>query len=583
MNETDKKWLIKSENMILGPYTKEEVEQLVSDSIISINDEITEPFTFWWGLRDHPEFKDFAQHVKMQTRITHLITGIGSRLSTLTGKTAKDQKTTTHTLTPSNAPVKDAVFQTVDTKKSMSDAGSVRKDFSEKAEFQAKLESRKVAAKKTQRIVKGFWLGIIVLSLSVLFYIAYNEFVLPSKRKQKAFVNVKYLGMQAYQTGDYTKAFEYLSEGLKENVLEDSEKVALASLLLRTQKAVKAHEILRRLPAELASSMEVLSLKGLWNLVDRNYELAEEFFLKAKTEEEKQEKGLPFRSLLNLTLLHYIKGDFPSAIELADQLTLSGYERGFLYYLKTLVRLAKGEDIESVSQDINTFVKIDPEYRQEFSVLLAWINREDKQKREDYIKKALNEDPYFISEYHYNLLIGNWLLDWKWLLPYCKGVFEKDPENPLLNSFYGFCHIKSQNRREAQRYLETARKQASDNPLVTSVLAYSLIEGGNLARAESLLDMIQEHGQTYPVLYVLKARIYALKEEWSLVILTLKDLLSVDSGHISGNGGLAYASFQTGNHRDYVIHRERALRMYPHYKTLLVLKKAKGKGRGFSK
>ena len=354
--------------------------------------------------------------------------------------------------------------------------------------------------------------------------------------------------------------------------LKDPGKLALASVLLRRRETEKMKGVLNGLSADLSNSMEVLFLKGLGHLIERNFEAAETFLLKAKEMEEKQIEGSPFRSLVNLALLNYIKGDFPSAMEFIDQLTLSGYERGILYYLKTLVRLSKMEDIESVSQDINTFVKIDLEYHQEFFVLMAWINRKDKKKREDYIKKALNEDPYFISEYNYDLFIGNWLLTWQWLLPYCKSLFEEDSEDPLSNSFYGFCHIKNQSGREAQKYLETARKQASDNPLVTSVHAYSLIESGNLARAESLLEMIQEHDRIYPVLYILKARIYALKEEWSLVILALKDMLSIDSGHISGNGNLAYASFKTGKYRDYVIHRERALRRYPHYKSLLNLK-----------
>ena len=72
------------------------------------------------------------------------------------------------------------------------------------------------------------------------------------------------------------------------------------------------------------------------------------------------------------------------------------------------------------------------EYRQEFYVLLAWLNRKDKTKRENYIKKVLNEDPYFIQEYNYDLFTGHYLLDWSYLMPYCKNLFEEDSENPLL-------------------------------------------------------------------------------------------------------------------------------------------------------
>ena len=114
MEDINKKWLVKSDSVILGPYTAKEIKQLVSDSLISINDEVTEPFTFWWTLQDHPEFKDFAQNVTIQTRVTHLITGVKSRLQTITGKTEKSaEKTQTITSTVSSS-VEEAVFQPVD-------------------------------------------------------------------------------------------------------------------------------------------------------------------------------------------------------------------------------------------------------------------------------------------------------------------------------------------------------------------------------------------------------------------------------------------------------------------------------------
>ena len=573
MEDANKKWLVKSDNVILGPYTAKEVKQLVSDSLVSINDEVTEPFTFWWTLRDHPEFKDFAQNVTLQTRVTHLITGVKSRLQTITGKTEKNLEKT-QTITSTDTPVEEAVFQSVDTVKQ--DTLTTKEKTPKKADFHSKLENKREAAKKINNIIKMLWKSVVIVSLGILLYIIYNEFFIPSKKTVQTLINVKQLGMDAYKKGNEAEAFKHLSQGSKKNLLGGEEKVALASLFLQKRDTEKTNEILKSLPHSLFNTEKVHSLKGLAYLSEKNFQVAKSFLLKSKELEEKSNKA-PTRSLINLALVNYMQGNIPSAQTFIDQLIKSGYERGIRYYLEALSYLAvKSADTKKVLEDINTFIEVSPEYRQEFYVLLAWLNRKDEVKREDYIKKVLNEDPYFIEEYNYDLFTGHYLLDWSYLVPYCKDLFEEDPENPLFNSFYGFCHIKSNRTRQAQIYLETAKKQASDNILVTSIYVYSLIEKGALEQAESLLEVIQSHGtHKHTIPYTLKARIHTLRKEWRLVATTLTDLLVIDSVHPSGNGGLAQASFHLGNRKDYLTYKERTLRLYPHYKTLLTLQTTK--------
>ena len=575
MEDINKKWLIKSDSAILGPYTAEEIKQLVSDSVISINDEVTEPYTFWWTLQDHPEFKDFAQSVSLQTRVTHLITGVKSRLHTLTGKTEKNTyEIQTVTTTDTNPPVEEAVFQPLDLKGQKTPAP--QKDVPKKGAFQSKVESQREAARKIHSIIRKLWQSIVIVSFGILIYIAYNEFFLPSQKTEQTLVNIKKVGMTAYKSGNETEAFKYLSQGLRENLLEGEEKVALASLLVQRRETEKASEILNTLPHSLFNTVKVLSLKGLTHIIDSDFKVAESFFLQSKDLEEKS-NAAPINSLINLVIVNSMRKNIPAVTDFINQLIKAGYERGLLYYIQTLNSLtAKEIDREKVLKDINTFIKIDPEYRQEFYVLLAWLNRKNKAKREEYIVKVLNEDPYFIEQYDYSLFTGAYLLDWTFLMPYCKSLFEENSENPLFNSFYGLCHIKSRQKRQAQIYLETARKQASDNPLITSIYAYNLIENGELEQAKSLLEVIQSHNTaSYTIPYVLKARIHKLKREWELAVMTLKNLLAVDLAHLSGNAEMAYANFHLNRTQDYLTYKERALRQYPHYKSLLTLQTPK--------
>ncbi len=64
--QNNKKWLIKSENKILGPYNFEQVENLIFKKQISLIDEIRDPDTRWLYIRENPEFKNVINDVRAQ-------------------------------------------------------------------------------------------------------------------------------------------------------------------------------------------------------------------------------------------------------------------------------------------------------------------------------------------------------------------------------------------------------------------------------------------------------------------------------------------------------------------------------------
>ena len=66
IDQTDKKWIVKSENRILGPYTFEQVENLIFKKQISLIDEIRDHQTRWLYIRENPEFKKVIDDVRAQ-------------------------------------------------------------------------------------------------------------------------------------------------------------------------------------------------------------------------------------------------------------------------------------------------------------------------------------------------------------------------------------------------------------------------------------------------------------------------------------------------------------------------------------
>jgi hypothetical protein len=60
------KWLVKSENKILGPYTYEQIEDLIRKKQISLIDEVRDSSTRWLYLRENSEFKDIVESIRKE-------------------------------------------------------------------------------------------------------------------------------------------------------------------------------------------------------------------------------------------------------------------------------------------------------------------------------------------------------------------------------------------------------------------------------------------------------------------------------------------------------------------------------------
>ena len=63
---SEKKWLIKSENRIMGPFGFDEVLDLLRKRQISIIDEIRDPEIRWLYIRENPEFKNIVEEIRQE-------------------------------------------------------------------------------------------------------------------------------------------------------------------------------------------------------------------------------------------------------------------------------------------------------------------------------------------------------------------------------------------------------------------------------------------------------------------------------------------------------------------------------------
>ncbi len=88
------KWLIKSDSKILGPYSYEQVEDLILKKQISLIDEIRDMEMRWSYVREVPEFKNFVESVRtsgdQKSDITQTIQTALQKTTTKGGATSTD-------------------------------------------------------------------------------------------------------------------------------------------------------------------------------------------------------------------------------------------------------------------------------------------------------------------------------------------------------------------------------------------------------------------------------------------------------------------------------------------------------------
>ena len=65
-NSVDRKWVIKSDNKILGPYSFDQIEDLLKKKQISIIDEVRDMKSRWLYIRECTELQSIVEEIRLK-------------------------------------------------------------------------------------------------------------------------------------------------------------------------------------------------------------------------------------------------------------------------------------------------------------------------------------------------------------------------------------------------------------------------------------------------------------------------------------------------------------------------------------
>ena len=581
MSVLEKKWLIRSSNTILGPYTKKEIEDLLKETGIFIHDEVAAPCTFWQALQNHPEFKNIAENFRSKGSFSHLVKTIGGKLTstfstgvTPTTKSEKINQTLTDTVKVTEE------WEPTKTLSQESQTGEVQEaDFElvESPELQTSPPTsnyRRVKTnqlrveKKTKQKPTGIWIIGLILALGLIGYVVFQKVIRPQMMQEKILLSqIKEEGHAAFLSGNFENAFQNFEKGLKEGSLGTKEKLLMIVLLIQRNQIELAENLLQSVPDQDRSDTRFLLAQGLLFMYERRFSEAEELFTQA-------EIFHPESSLLNLSLLKFFEENYKVSLDYVNKLLLSGYERGIGFYLKALNQIQTSSDPSGVKKDITNYMDKTLEYHQEFYLLMAYLSALQRNKKETshFIKKTLNEDPYFVEEYHYDPFLAVQLLDWSFLMDYCSKVFKLNSGKSFFNVMKGLCLLKANVDDKGASHLERAKAQTPDHPIILSMYAFHLIQGGFFTEAGEVLEAAVQHNKRNLLIpYVMQGRLYEKRGEWVSALQSWKKALSLNSYHIPSLTGAAVSSFHLNKNSEMKYYKDKGLELYPHQKRLLML------------
>ncbi|MCY4321863.1 MAG: hypothetical protein OXC37_05650, partial [Bdellovibrionaceae bacterium] len=163
MSKKDKRFLIRSSGHILGPFFKDEVIELIKKGKISVFDEVAEPYTIWFYLQDHAEFKKIVISMSIKTRLVNFLSSVSTNISQISKKS--NDMTVDKTLTEASkqtlSPIEkeSASIAEVEIIKPAKDP---HKKTAVKSEYQSEKEVEEVVKERISTFISWTWKIIII-------------------------------------------------------------------------------------------------------------------------------------------------------------------------------------------------------------------------------------------------------------------------------------------------------------------------------------------------------------------------------------------------------------------------------------
>lgn len=374
------KWIVKSENKILGPYSYEQIEDLIRKKQISLIDEVRDSSTRWLYVRENPEFKDIVESIRKELDSKLESTKTFQSFSK-TEEMAKTKTDVSAQFVDKSAEVKDITV----VKEIIQNQQQERKEFfQEEANKREKVKLyglegdssvKQNLATSTFRFLSYIGILFLVAMFSIGGFYFYQKIAQQKQEEQwtQQIKKYKFLGLDQKAV----EVFGRLTPELQKKTLPD---VIELLPLLESSGVVHGSEIdaLKMAEGLNPEQRANLNLVQFWMAMQsQNFDLAQEFIAKATT-------LLPSSKLIkeNDALLSLKKGRFDKALKLFSELYKAETSGRYLFgMVQAVMGLPQDERLKNsteIGQTIEKYTYVYYDYKKELLLGLMLFAKWEK-------------------------------------------------------------------------------------------------------------------------------------------------------------------------------------------------------------
>lgn len=494
--EVAKIWLIKSSSYILGPYSLEEVIQLLTSKHLSLIDEIRSPESRWTFIREHKMLSHVVQFIRDQETLSKEDTG-STQVIKISPPPPSIPKSPLVHQGPENQ-AKDVTSEELPKYDSQSAYSESQMDFTQESDSNKLLKSRpnfypqiskeiSTPQKSRQRwipLIAGAGLGVLgVIGFFIYRYQMNPAILSPPAPIKKVEVNPSDIFLRyekAFENREFERAYNELLAYEKLQALKPREvlrKFQIVSLVMNqtgTASQMLSSFDLSALDEEM--KLEFQNLLGLIKLQESQFSDAKKIF----SDLEKQDSTYEPAQINYMTAL-LAEGSFSEVNDEFRKLMLAGVKEPSIFILRAMATLqsnAEKSKLQSVIQDLNKFMGRYADYQSEALLLLSALQARIGMYRDanSTVGKLVKYDPDSTKKHFSTFSISRRMSQWSVLAPICDSTVKLIQDGISQKLLEGYCKYQLDDLQGALTVFEKGRIQYNREPAFLGLQAFILFK-----------------------------------------------------------------------------------------------------------
>ncbi|MBK7843652.1 MAG: hypothetical protein IPJ71_08165 [Bdellovibrionales bacterium] len=581
MTAQDKPWLVKSGGRVVGPYSKQQVEQLLRSREISVMDEVSQPCRRWNCAKDVPFFAKVIEEVRVQNfkfgedTVTTAIEGTGTITVTepVDGAVLDDRTDDLNKFQRSRAEI---VYEDIDDgSRPSSQAGGSQpyKSFG--------YQNDMVIANQARATARLAWLVTGAILFGIGTFVFYNRFVAVPFQNRETATDVKRLAMESLVVGDYAEAMEGFQKAYRLDPRDGDIYAYLGTLQIQVAGQTVVGR--RKLQEVISSGRGVfpklaMTAIGIADLIDGDSISADDKF--------KQVLALdPYYApaKINLGASALQRREFKIAREWLSSVVDQGIDEGAAYLMlaEADINLYREEKdpsyLEHAQKQLTRLMQKSFDYFQEAALMLGYIDfiAGRNEQLEQKLGLILDIDPMQTEDHRHDLFVYRGRVSWKSLHQLCLQMVGGLTPSPRVKALRGYCYFRGGQEVEALKSVDDAAAQGVKDALVQSLYAFILDGIGQETRASVALGKATELNASIRLALpmILQGRFYARAGKHKMALELWQSLYRADEKSLVGLAGLAEAHFSLKNYSEAQGYLVEGFRLSKDYRPLYRVKK----------